>query len=208
LLAHTDVLQAHEEGLHEQELEEPSLTHTNKQSLNPLKPPKNKQKNQTTCKGKDKRPPMERHLPDPLKQTRQKQAKDAKLLAAQTRQREGIRKEQDKIRAREAAEKHANKERRNTPPPLKDITAKYTLPTQASQNKETDPEILPEAGQLTKKQITPEGDVAEVSQDYTLSEEGEGDNISGKKELRDEAQHEDENNSKRPKVPLHPDIAE
>ena len=40
--------------------------------------------------------------------------------------------------------------------------------------------------------------------DYTLSEEGEGDNISGNKELRDEAEHEDENNSKRPKVPLNP----
>ncbi len=38
--------------------------------------------------------------------------------------------------------------------------------------------------------------------DYTLSEEGEGDNISGNKELRDEAEHEDENISKRLKQPL------
>jgi hypothetical protein len=40
--------------------------------------------------------------------------------------------------------------------------------------------------------------------DYTLSEVGEGDNSSGSKELRDEAEHEDEKISKRPKVPLHP----
>jgi hypothetical protein len=42
---------------------------------------------------------------------------------------------------------------------------------------------------------------------YTLSEEGEGDNISGNKELRDEGEHEDENISKRSsRVPLHPPI--
>ena len=46
--------------------------------------------------------------------------------------------------------------------------------------------------------------MAEVSLDYTLSEEGEGDNISGNKELRDELENEDENNSKRPEVPLNP----
>ena len=40
--------------------------------------------------------------------------------------------------------------------------------------------------------------------DYIFSEEGEGDNISGNKELRDDAEHEDENNSKRLKVPLNP----
>ncbi len=37
-----------------------------------------------------------------------------------------------------------------------------------------------------------------------LSEEGEGENISGNKELRNEADLEDESNSKRPKVPLPP----
>jgi len=58
--------------------------------------------------------------------------------------------------------------------------------------------------QTPDKVTTPEGDVAEVSLDYTLSEEGEGDNISGNKELRDDAEHEDENNSKRPKLPLNP----
>ncbi len=33
--------------------------------------------------------------------------------------------------------------------------------------------------------------------DYTLPEEGEGDNISGNIELREEAEHEDETISKR-----------
>jgi hypothetical protein len=66
---------------------------------------------------------------------------------------------------------------------------------------ETDPKILPDSV-TTHKVTTPEGDVAEASLDYTLSEEGEGDNISGNKELRDEAEHEDENNSKRLKQPL------
>jgi hypothetical protein len=51
---------------------------------------------------------------------------------------------------------------------------------------------------------TPEGDVAEVSLDYTLSEEGVEDIINGNKELRGEGEHEDETNSKRPNVPLHP----
>jgi hypothetical protein len=97
LLAHTDVLQAYEEGLQEQQLEEPPLTHTNKQSPNPPKLPQNKPNNQTTCKGKDMMPLMEPQLPDPLKQMRQKQAANAKLLVAHTKQREGIRKEQDKI---------------------------------------------------------------------------------------------------------------
>ena len=46
-----------------------------------------------------------------------------------------------------------------------------------------------------------------MSLDFTLSEEGEGDNISGNKELRGDAEHEDETNSKRPKVPLRPPTA-
>ena len=40
-----------------------------------------------------------------------------------------------------------------------------------------DPEILPH------KVTTPEGDVTELSQDFTLSEEGKGDILSGNKEL-------------------------
>ena len=59
---------------------------------------------------------------------------------------------------------------------------------------------------MTDKVTTPEGDVANVSLYYTLSEEREGDNISGNKELRDAKEHEDENISKRPKVPLPPPL--
>ena len=69
---------------------------------------------------------------------RQKQTADAKLLAAQTKHKEGIRKEQDKIRATEAAEKQANEERLKTPPSLEDTTTKDTLPD-PSQTKEIDP---------------------------------------------------------------------
>ncbi len=50
--------------------------------------------------------------------------------------------------------------------------------------------------------------MAEGSVDFTLSEDGEGDNISGHKELLEDTKHEDETNSKRPKVPLHPLAAE
>ena len=57
---------------------------------------------------------------------------------------------------------------------------------------------------MKEKVTAPEGDVADVSPDYTLSEEGEGENISGNKELRNEADLEDESSSKRPKVPLSP----
>ena len=42
---------------------------------------------------------------------------------------------------------------------------------------------------------------------FTLPEEGEGDNTSGNKELRDEGEHVDKNNPKRPKVHLHPPTA-
>jgi hypothetical protein len=59
-----------------------------------------------------------------------------------------------------------------------------------------DPEILPD------KVTTPEKDTTKLSQDFTLSEEGEGDNISGNKELKNAEDVEDETNSKRVKVPL------
>jgi hypothetical protein len=71
-----------------------------------------------------------------------------------------------------------------------------------------DPEILPNAGDTTNKVKTPEGDIAKVSLDYTLSEEGEGDNIRGNNELRGETKHEDETNPKRPKLHLQPPNAE
>ncbi len=44
--------------------------------------------------------------------------------------------------------------------------------------------------------------MAEIYQDYTLSEEGEGDKISGNKELRNDGDNEDGNNSKRAKESL------
>ena len=134
---------------------------------------------------------------------RQKQAAEAKLLAAQNRQREGIRKEQEKIRAAEAAKKKANEERLENQTPPENTSTKDKLPD-PSQIPVVDPKILPET-EPPDKVTTPEEDVAEVSLDYTLTEEGEGDNISGNKELRDEAEHEDENNSKRLKQPLNPD---
>ena len=71
-----------------------------------------------------------------------------------------------------------------------------------------DPEELPNAVDTIDKLNTPEGDAANVSLDFTLSEEGEGDNISGNKDFRGESEHEDETNSKRPKAPLHPPTAE
>ena len=139
-------------------------------------------------------PPLARATPDPLKQMRQQQATEAKLLAAQIRQREGIRKEQEKIRAAEAAEKKANQDRLANKTTPENIASKDTLPD-PTQIPAKDPEILHETA-TTDKITTPEGEVAEVSMDYTLSEEGEGDNISGNKELRDEAEHEDETISK------------
>ena len=56
---------------------------------------------------------------------------------------------------------------------------------------------------MTTRVTTPKEDVADASLDFTLSEEREGDNISGNKELR-ATEHEDETNSKRLKTPLHP----
>ena len=70
------------------------------------------------------------------------------------------------------------------------------------------PGDTPRGREYDKKVNTLEGDTAQVSLDYTLSEEGEGDNISGNEELRGETEHEDETNSKRPKVPLQPPTTE
>jgi hypothetical protein len=47
-----------------------------------------------------------------------------------------------------------------------------------------DPEILPEITETVEKADIPNGDVAAISLDNTLTEEGEGENISGNKELR------------------------
>ena len=62
-------------------------------------------------------PPMARQTLDPLKQMRHKQAADAKRLAAENRQRAGALKEQEQIRAAEAAEKQANEDRLKAPIP-------------------------------------------------------------------------------------------
>jgi len=59
---------------------------------------------------------MERQVPDPLKQLRQKQATEAKLLAVKHRQRSGQLKEQATIMEAKAAEKAANAERLKTSP--------------------------------------------------------------------------------------------
>jgi len=174
---------------------------------------------------------MDRQTPDPLKLMRQKQAAEAKRLAAEQRQRSGKLKEQANIREKEAAKKAANAERLKTPPSL-DPSGETTNtmdklpdnPSGAAQNTEEeqldpltglpatqvsedtgppsatgtineDPKILPD--QVT----TPEGDVTELSHYFTLTDEGEGDNINGNKELRDDKDTEEENNSKRAKVP-------
>jgi hypothetical protein len=166
---------------------------------------------------------MERHIPYPIKQMRQKQAAEAKLLTAQQRQRSGVLKEQAKLREAEAAEKAANKERLKTPPttdpngdadnnqehmpnPITGLLDSQetgdTAPKGPTRTQTADSEILLE------KVNTPEGDASEISQDFTLSVEGEGDNISGNKELRKEGDDEDENISKRAKGPPQAPAAE
>jgi hypothetical protein len=81
---------------------------------------------------------------------RQKQVANANILATQSRQREGIRKEQEKIRAAKAAKKQANAERLNTQPPSLGTTTTGTLPD-PTLIKEVDPEILLETRETTKK---------------------------------------------------------
>jgi hypothetical protein len=46
--------------------------------------------------------------------------------------------------------------------------------------------------------------VADISLDYTLTEEGKEDNIGGNNEKRNDGDTDDETNMKRPKVPLQP----
>ena len=61
-----------------------------------------------------------------------------------------------------------------------------TAPKGPTRTLPEDPEILLEAGEIPDKVNTPEGEAVEFSQDYTLSEDGEGDNINGKQKLRKE----------------------
>jgi hypothetical protein len=83
-----------------------------------------------------------------------------------------------------------------------------TAPKGPTGTRTEDQEILPEASATPKKENTPEGEASEIPQDFALSEEGEGDTISGNKELRKEGDDEDENNSKRAKGPPQAPAAE
>ncbi len=56
-----------------------------------------------------------------------------------------------------------------------------------------DQEVLPYASETLYNVQTLEGEAANISHDYKLSEEGEGDTITGNKELRKEGEDEDEN---------------
>ena len=78
----------------------------------------------------------------------------------------------------------------------------------AEQDKNQDPEVLPKVQDSENILNTLEGDTTEGSIDLTLTEDGERDNTSGNKELRDHTKLEDETNSKRPKVRLQPPTAE
>ncbi len=88
--------------------------------------------------------PMSRHVPDPLKQLRQKQAAEAKLPAAQERQRSGQLREQEKIREAEAAKKAANAERLKTP-----LLADPNVSAPNNQEQLPDPTTGPLASQET-----------------------------------------------------------
>ncbi len=145
-------------------------------------------------------------------------------MVAQERQRAVSLKEHAKIREAEAAKKATNTQRLKIPPSVvpkgnadnsqkkthnpaigQSTTAQSTgdiTPKDLTGILPEDLEILPEAWDIKDKSNTPEGDVTEISQDYTLSEEGEGD-----KQLRNDGDNEDEINSKRAKGPLQPPIA-
>jgi hypothetical protein len=76
-VAHPDILTTYEVGLQKTWEEQQQTNHEHQPSNNTAKkllPP---------SKGKEKMPPMERQVLDPLKQLRHKQAVEAKLLAAQ-----------------------------------------------------------------------------------------------------------------------------
>jgi hypothetical protein len=67
----------YEEGLDESEEEQQKTNHDRQPPDNTVKQPA------PPSKGKEKMPPVERLVPNPLKQLRQKQVAEAKLLAAQ-----------------------------------------------------------------------------------------------------------------------------
>jgi hypothetical protein len=112
---------------------------------------------------------MDKQIPDPIKQMRQKHASDAKRLAAEQRQRSGVLKERS-IREAEAVEKAANEKRPKTPltedpsgaatntkeqqpDPLTRLPAAHatgdTTPQGPTGTQTEDPEILPD--KVTKR---------------------------------------------------------
>ena len=83
-----------------------------------------------------------------------------------------------------------------------------TAPKGLLESPNEDLEVLLDATEIPDNVQTPEEEAANLSQYFTLSEEGEGDNISGNKELHKDGADEDENNSKRAKGPLPTETAE
>ena len=125
-------------------------------------------------------------------------------MAAQQRQRSGQLKEQAKIREAKATKKAANAERFKTPlsadPGGSDTNNQEKLPNPVVEPPATherwdttpkgpigtlleDPKVLPNASEIPDNVQTHEGDATNISMDFTISEEGEGDNINGNKEL-------------------------
>jgi hypothetical protein len=66
------------------------------------------------------------------------------------------------------------------------VAANLTIKTEMEEGDKKKSEIPITTQHTTILSTNQEGDVAEASLDYTLSEEGEGDNISGNKELREQ----------------------
>jgi hypothetical protein len=170
---------------------------------------------------------MDRQTLDPLKQLRQQHATATKLLIVENKQRAGVLREQEKVRAAEAAEKASNEEHLKTPLPAvssgsADITiqeqtintaigqphaaqgAGDTGPEYLPETPLQDPEILPDAMGDVHTEGTPKGSTLETSQTYTLENEQEGETLSGTKEMRAEEDNEVENTSKMPKGSLIP----
>ena len=79
IMAHPGIHTAYEEGLHGTEEDQHQTNQEQPAPNNTAKKPT------PPTKGKEKTPSVERQIPDPLKQMRQKQAPEAKLLAAQQR---------------------------------------------------------------------------------------------------------------------------
>ena len=99
ILSRPDILTIYEAGLHESEEKQQQPQDEHHPPPNTPKVPKH------PSIGKKEMPPQDRQIPNPLKLLPPNQVVEAKVLAAQQRQQAGIRREQEKIRAAEAAEK-------------------------------------------------------------------------------------------------------